>query len=432
MTDVSRIASAEAYARAKQVIPGGVNSPVRAFRAVGGQPIFIAKGAGSSIFDIDGNGYLDYVLSWGPLILGHAHPFVVEAIVTAATNGSSFGAPTIAETELAELIVEMVPGVEMVRLVSSGTEATMSALRLARAATSKPKIIKFAGCYHGHADQLLVRAGSGVVTLGLPDSPGVPFNATADVLVADYNDLASVQTHFDSYPGEIAGIIVEPVAGNMGVVMPEPGFLEGLREITRANDALLIFDEVLCGFRVGIGGAVVRYGIDPDLICFGKVIGGGMPLAAYAGKKAIMELIAPAGSVYQAGTLSGNPVAVAAGLATLRAIKEPGVFDAITASTVRLAQGLRDAAAAAGVSVQVHQEGTLGCLFFNDNRVTDYASALTSDTDRYKRWFNELIARGVYAAPSQFEAFFVSAAHTEADISRTIDGAYEAMRAVAS
>lgn len=422
----SRTKSQAAFARARQVIPGGVNSPVRAFRAVGGDPPFIARGAGSHIIDVDGNDYVDYVLSWGPLILGHAEPRVIAAISEAAAKGTSFGAPTELESDLAEEIISIVPGVDMVRFVSSGTEATMSALRLARAATGRAKIVKFAGCYHGHADFLLAKAGSGIATLGLPDSPGVTANATADVVIADYNDLSQVEQIFTEFPEEIAAIIVEPVAGNMGVVGPQPGFLEGLRSLSTKHGAILIFDEVLSGFRVALGGAIARFGIQPDLVTLGKVVGGGLPLAAYAGRKDLMELISPAGPVYQAGTLSGNPLAVTAGLETLRAIKEPGVFAQIEASAKQLIDGLAETASDAGIPLVTAHFGTMGGFFFTDRPVTNYAEATTADTARFARWFRALLDRGVYIAPSQFETLFLSRAHTQADLDHTLTAAAEA------
>lgn len=418
--------SAEAFTKAREVIPGGVNSPVRAFRAVGGSPLFIDRGQGSRIVDIDGNSYIDYVLSWGPLILGHAHPEVLEATTDALRKGTSFGAPTLAETELAHLIADSIPGVDEVRLVNSGTEATMSALRLARAATGRDKILKFSGCYHGHSDMLLVQAGSGVATLGLPDSPGVPRGATADTLVAPFNDLAAVEHLFAESGAEIAAIIVEPVAGNMGMIPPVPGFLEGLRRLATAHGAVLIFDEVMTGFRVSPTGAVGLYGITPDLVTFGKVVGGGFPLAAYAGKREIMEHVAPAGSMYQAGTLSGNPVATAAGIATLGVLRREGVWDAIAAKTSALIAGLRQAAADAGVAVQANSVGTMAGMFFIDHPVHSYEEATSSNAAMFGRFFGEMLERGVYFAPSQFESLFVSAAHADVDIEQTISAASEA------
>ncbi len=422
-----RTASEAAFASARNVIPGGVNSPVRAFRSVGGSPLFIDHGSGSRFWDVDGNDYLDYVLSWGPLILGHAHPEVVEATTAALRRGTSFGAPTEAETELAVLIVQAVPGVDMVRLVSSGTEATMSALRLARAATGRDKIVKFAGCYHGHADFLLVQAGSGVATLGLPDSPGVPAGATADTLTAPFNDLAAVEELFSLNSGQVAAIIVEPVAGNMGLVAPEPGYLEGLRAMATANGAILIFDEVMTGFRVAPGGAVERYGVTPDLVTFGKVVGGGFPLAAYAGKREIMEHVAPSGTMYQAGTLSGNPVATAAGIATLRILGRPGVWETAANSADRLVAGLVESAARSETPIQATVVGTMAGFFFNDAPVRNYEDAKRSDTARFSRFFNVLLERGVYFAPSQFESLFLSAVHSAKDIDLTLAAIDEAM-----
>ncbi len=415
---------------AKKVIPGGVNSPVRAFRVVGGEPPFIARGQGPYLWDADGTRYVDYVLSWGPLILGHAHPAVVEALAEAAARGTSYGAPTALETELAELVIEMVPGVEMVRFVNSGTEATMSALRLVRAYTGRHKIVKFEGGYHGHGDMLLVQAGSGVATLGLPDSPGVPPGATQDTLTAPFNDLAAVEALFARFPDEIAAVILEPVAGNMGVVPPVEGFLPGLRALTRAHGALLIFDEVMTGFRVALGGAQALYGVDPDLTTLGKVIGGGLPVGAYAGKRAIMETVAPAGPMYQAGTLSGNPLAMTAGLVTLRELRQPGVFEGIVAQTERLCAGIGQAAAEAGVPVYQTQAGTMFATFFTETPVTDYATAKTSDTAAFGRFFRAMLAAGVYLAPSQFEAGFTSTAHSEDVIEATLAAARGAFRRV--
>ena len=417
-------------AAAEKVIPGGVNSPVRAFRAVGGEPPFIARGNGPYLWDEDGNRYVDYVLSWGPLILGHAHPAVVEALCNAASRGTSYGAPTALETELAELVIEMVPSVEMVRFVNSGTEATMSALRLARAYTGRPKIIKFEGCYHGHGDMLLVQAGSGVATLGLPDSPGVPPGAAADTLTAPFNDLSAVEAIFHQFPEEIAAVILEPVAGNMGVVPPVTGFLEGLRSLTEAHGALLIFDEVMTGFRVALGGAQELYGIEPDLTTLGKVIGGGLPVGAYAGKREIMEMVAPAGPMYQAGTLSGNPLAMTAGLVTLRELRQPGVFQALVAQTERLCRGIGQAAAEAGVPVFQTQVGTMFCTYFTEGPVTDYSSAKRSDTAAFGRFFQAMLQAGIYLAPSQFEAGFTSTAHTSDAIEATGRAARSAFQAV--
>jgi glutamate-1-semialdehyde 2,1-aminomutase len=420
----------ELLAAAKNVIPGGVNSPVRAFRAVGGEPPFMARGEGAYLEDADGNRYIDYVLSWGPLILGHAHPAVVAALRDVAANGTSYGAPTALETELAELVIEMVPSVEMVRFVNSGTEATMSALRLARAYTGRHKIVKFEGCYHGHADLLLVQAGSGVATLGLPDSPGVPPGATVDTLTAPFNDLAAVEQLFARFPEEIAAVIVEPVAGNMGVVPPADGFLPGLRELTETHGALLVFDEVMTGFRVALGGAQEMYGVDPDLTTLGKVIGGGLPVGAYAGKRAVMETVAPAGPMYQAGTLSGNPLAMTAGLVTLKELRKGGVFDEIVAQTGRLCSGVGQAAKEAGVPVHQTQVGTMFCTYFTGQPVTDYAGAKTSDTEAFGRFFQAMLDAGVYLAPSQFEAGFTSTAHTSEVIDSTVEAAGRAFRSV--
>jgi glutamate-1-semialdehyde 2,1-aminomutase len=421
--------SIELFAQANRVIPGGVNSPARAFSAVGGQPLFIERGEGPYLHDADGNRYIDYVLSWGPLILGHAHPEVAEALKRAVDRGTSYGAPTALETELARLVIEAMPAVEMVRFVNSGTEATMSALRLARAATGREKIVKFVGCYHGHADFLLVQAGSGVATLGLPDSPGVPAGTAQDTITAPYNDLGAVRQAFRAYPGQIAAVIVEPVGGNMGVVPPKEGFLDGLREVTSQHDALLIFDEVMTGFRVAYGGAQAVYDIQPDLTTLGKVIGGGLPVGAYAGRREIMETVAPAGPMYQAGTLSGNPLAMTAGIETLKVLREPGVFHEIERKAAKLALGIAQAAQAAGVPIFQTRAGTMFSNFFTAQRVIDYDSAKRSDTALFGRYFQAMLERGVYVAPSQFEAGFMSLAHSEQDIARTVEAAREALQA---
>src|SRR5947209_2159857 len=368
------------FEEAQQLLPGGVNSPVRAFRGVGGEPIFIDSANGPYLFDVDGNRYLDYVQSWGPMILGHAHPSVVEAVIQASKRGFSFGAPTEAESELAKLVIASMPSIEMVRFVNSGTEATMSALRLARAFTGRHKIIKFSGCYHGHADMLLVQAGSGVATMGLPDSPGVPPEATGNTLIAPYNDIEAVETLFQTYPAEIAAVIVEPVAANMGLVLPQPGFLEHLRSITQACSSLLIFDEVMTGFRVAPGGMQERMRISPDLTCLGKIIGGGLPVGAYGGRREIMEQVAPLGAMYQAGTLSGNPLAMAAGIATLTEMRKPGQYEELERKSQMLGDGLEGVINETGMELQFARIGAMFCLYFTGKPVTDYASAKSSDT----------------------------------------------------
>jgi glutamate-1-semialdehyde 2,1-aminomutase len=419
--------SQQLFERAQQIIPGGVNSPVRAWRSVGGQPLFIARGAGARIWDADGNEFLDYVSSWGPLILGHAHPRVVRAIQDAATRGTSYGAPTELEIELAQRVTRAVPSVEMVRFVNSGTEATMSALRLARAFTQRELILKFDGGYHGHADFLLAKAGSGLATLSLPDSAGVPSGVAGTTLIAPYNDLDAVREIFKVHGDHIAAIIVEPVAGNMGVVPPRSGFLQGLRDITRAHNALLIFDEVITGFRVAYGGASSLYGVQADLTCFGKIIGGGLPVGAYGGRRDIMQMVAPLGPMYQAGTLSGNPLAMAAGIATLDALAESDAYAQLETRAAQLERGLNDAAARAEIPVTVNRVGSMLTAFFTAPRVADYAGAKTADTKRYAHYFHAMLARGIYLAPSQFEAAFVSLAHTEQDIAFTIECAAQAL-----
>ena len=419
---MTRETSERLFAEALELLPGGVSSPVRAFRAVGGSPLFIARGEGAFLVDVDGNRYVDYVLSWGPLILGHAHPRVVAALEEALRDGTSFGAPSPLELDLARLVRDAMPSVELVRFVSSGTEATMSALRVARAFTGRSRIVKFVGCYHGHADLLLVQAGSGVATLGLPDSPGVTAGAVGDTLTAPFNDLAAVEQLFAAHD-DIAAVIVEPVAGNMGLVLPQPGFLEGLREVTAANGALLVFDEVMTGFRVHLGGAQALYGVTPDLTTLGKVIGGGLPVGAYGGKREIMELVAPAGPVYQAGTLSGNPLAMTAGIETLRALGEPGVWDGLERAAARLGAGL----ASLGDGVQVARAGTMFGMFFSDVPVTSWDEAKEADTARFAAFHRALLERGVYLAPSQFEAGFVSTAHGDAEIDATLSAAREAL-----
>ena len=420
---MTRAVSERLFAEAQGLLPGGVSSPVRAFRGVGGTPVFVERGEGAYLVDVDGNRYVDYVLSWGPLILGHAHPRVTAALAEAVARGTSYGAPSPLELELASLVREAMPSLELVRFVNSGTEATMSALRVARAFTGRTKVVKLAGGYHGHADLLLVQAGSGVATLGLPDSPGVTPGAVADTLTAPYNDLGGVETLLAGH--EVAAVVVEPVAGNMGLVPPREGYLRRLRELTAAHGALLVFDEVMTGFRVHPGGAQALYGVTPDLTTLGKVIGGGLPVGAYGGRREIMELLAPAGPVYQAGTLSGNPLAMTAGIETIRALREPGVWEALERAGERLVSGL----AALGAPIQLPRVGSMWGLFFAERPVWSWEDAKTADTARFARFHAAMLDRGVYLAPSQFEACFLSTAHSDAEIELTVAAAREALGA---
>ncbi|HEY5593085.1 MAG TPA: glutamate-1-semialdehyde 2,1-aminomutase [Paludibacter sp.] len=421
--------SKTAFKKACEIIPGGVNSPVRAFKSVGGQPILISKGKGSKITDIDGNVYIDFISSWGPLILGHAYQPIVEAIQKAAELGTSYGAPTLQETEMAELIVSMVPSVEMVRMVSSGTEATMSAVRLARGFTGRSKILKFAGCYHGHGDSFLIKAGSGALTLGLPDSPGVPESIAKDTLIANYNDFASLEKLFAEFGQEIAAVIVEPVAANMGVVLPEKEFLEGLRNITEKHGALLIFDEVITGFRLSPGGAQEYYNVMPDITTLGKIIGGGLPVGAYGGKKAIMEQLAPVGPIYQAGTLSGNPLAMAAGIEMLNTLKNnPSIYTELERKASKLEKGLKENLQKTGTKAVINRVGSLMTLFFTDlEKIESFEDVMKSDQLKYAKYFSLALESGIYLAPSQFEAAFISNAHSDEDIEKTIEASYQAM-----
>jgi glutamate-1-semialdehyde 2,1-aminomutase len=421
--------SAKLFARAVKILPGGVDSPVRAFKSVGASPLFIKRASGARLEDVDGNSFIDYVMSWGPLIHGHAPRGLVKALASATRAGTSYGAPSPLEVELGERVRRLMPSLERVRFVSSGTEATMSAIRVARAATKRDKIIKFEGCYHGHADPFLVQAGSGALTLGVPTSPGVTKAAAADTLIASYNDLASVERVFTANRGQIAALIVEPIAGNMGVVPPAEGFLRALRTACDAHGALLVFDEVISGFRAAAGGAQGLSGVRPDLTCLGKIIGGGLPVGAYGGRGDLMDLVSPAGPVYQAGTLSGNPLAMTAGLWCLDRLK-PRLYRDLAALGTRLATGLADAARAAGVAVQINAFGSLLTPFFTDQPVRDYRSATSADTDRYATFFRGMLARGVYPPPSQFEAWFLSAAHTAKDVDNTIAAARDAMKDV--
>lgn len=420
--------SEEIFAAAQKLMPGGVNSPVRAFKSVGGQPIVFDRVQGAYAWDVDGNQYIDYVGSWGPAICGHAHPEVIAALQEALVKGTSFGAPCELENILAQMVINAVPSLEMVRFVNSGTEACMAVLRLMRAYTGRNKIVKFEGCYHGHADMFLVKAGSGVATLGLPDSPGVPKSTTADTLTAPFNDLEAVKQLFEQHPGEIAGVILEPVVGNAGFILPDGGFLEGLREITQDNDALLVFDEVMTGFRIAYGGAQEKFGIMPDLTTLGKVIGGGLPVGAYGGKRAIMEWVAPAGPMYQAGTLSGNPLAMTAGIKTLEIMNRPGAYETLDRLTRPLSEGLLTIAKETGhAAVGGSLSGMFG-LFFTDKIVRNYEDAKTCNLQKFSRFHRGMLEQGIYLAPSQFEAGFTSLAHTTADIDRTLDAARSVMK----
>lgn len=429
--------SAAAFEEAKKLMPGGVNSPVRSYRSVDCNPPFIARAEGSHIFDIDGNEYIDYVGSWGPMVVGHAHPQVVKALQDAATRGTSYGAPTLIESQLAKKVMEVYPSMEVIRMVNSGTEATMSALRLARGYTGRNKIVKFIGCYHGHSDSLLVKAGSGMATFGVPDSPGVTPGTAQDTITIPYNDFEAFKAVFAEQGAEIAAVIVEPVAGNMGLVLPKPGYLDLLRKVTTEHGALLIFDEVMCGFRASLGGAQAAYAVKPDLTCLGKIIGGGLPVAAYGGRRDIMEKVSPAGPVYQAGTLSGNPLAMTAGLETLKIITappEPGEPDysrVLTIRTKKLVLGVAQKAREAGVTLQVQQAGSMFGFFFSDKEVTDYETSAAADQEAFKVWFKAMLEQGIYLAPSQFETLFMSGAHTDEEIDRTIEAAGVALKKVA-
>ena len=416
------------FQRAAKVLPGGVNSPVRAFKSVGGEPIFFERAEGAYLFDADGNKYIDYVGSWGPMIVGFSHPQVIDAIRETAQKAVSFGASTELEIDLAEKVIDMVPSIEMVRMVNSGTEATMSAIRLARGYTGRHKIIKFSGCYHGHADSFLIQAGSGATTLGVPNSPGVTPGSAADTLIAQFNNMTSVQRLIDENPAEIAAIIVEPIAGNMGLVLPKDNFLQQLRDVCTKSGIVLIFDEVMTGFRVARGGVQERYGVTPDMTTLGKIIGGGLPVGAYGGKKEIMEMVAPVGPVYQAGTLSGNPLAMRAGLETLKLIDQPGFYESLESKSAKLANGVRQNMEKLGVDFYQSRCGSMGCLFFYPEPVHDYETAVKSDTAAYGKYFNSLLQNGVYFAPAQFEAFFVSAAHSDDDIAKTIEANFIALQ----
>ncbi|SMB94205.1 glutamate-1-semialdehyde 2,1-aminomutase [Desulfonispora thiosulfatigenes DSM 11270] len=422
--------SQKLFAEAKEYIPGGVNSPVRAFTSVDTSPVFIDHGLGSKFFDVDGNEYIDYVLSWGPLILGHCHPSVVKSLEACILKGTGFGTPTEIETEVAKKIVNAIPSIEMVRMVNSGTEATMSALRLARAYTNRDKIVKFEGCYHGHSDPLLIKAGSGALTHGVPSSPGVPASIAGNTINATYNDLEGIKKIFKEIGEEVAAVIIEPVAGNMGTVLPEPGFLEGIREVTKEYGALLIFDEVMTGYRVAFGGAQCLYNIKPDITCLGKIIGGGLPVGAYGGSKEIMSKISPSGSVYQAGTLSGNPLAMSAGLAILNELEKEGVYEKLNTLTTSLTDGLKNAANKVGVPVTINKVGAMFTLFFTDEKVNNFTTATSSNLEKFNVFFKHMLSNGIYFAPSQFESAFLSTAHTQENINYTIQISEEAFNKV--
>jgi glutamate-1-semialdehyde 2,1-aminomutase len=418
------------YEKACELIPGGVNSPVRAFRAVGGNPIFIERAKGSKIYDVDGNVYIDYVLSWGPLILGHSHPKVVSALKKAVEKGTSYGAPTRLEIELAGLVLKAYPSMDKVRMVNSGTEAAMSAIRLARGFSGRDKIVKFEGCYHGHADGLLVKAGSGAATFGVPDSPGVPKSCAKNTITLPFNDLKALRAVIKNEWKSIACVIIEPVVGNMGCVLPKPGYLESLRKLTKDYGIILIFDEVMTGFRVAYGGAQAHYGIAPDMTCLGKVIGGGLPVGAYGGKNEIMSIVSPEGPVYQAGTLSGNPIAMTAGIETLKIISKDGIYNELENIALLLEKGLVDAARTAGVKTRFYRAGTMFCTYFTDSDVFDYKTAKSADTAKFSKFFAGMLNRGINIAPSQFEAGFISLAHTEKDVEKTVKAAYESFKEV--
>lgn len=427
---MERQKSYQLYKIACELIPGGVNSPVRAFRAVGGNPVFVKEARGSKIYDVDGNVYIDYVLSWGPLILGHAHPKVVAALKKAAEKGTSYGAPTALEIELAQLVLRAYPSMDKVRMVNSGTEATMSAIRVARGFTRRDKIIKFEGCYHGHADGLLVKAGSGATTFGVPDSPGVPKSYAKNTITLPFNDTASLKRTITSEWKSIACVIIEPVVGNIGCVLPKPGFLETLRTLTERYNIVLIFDEVMTGFRVSYGGAQSYYGIKPDMTCLGKVIGGGLPVGAYGGRKEIMSMVSPEGPVYQAGTLSGNPLAMTAGITTLKVLTKKGTYETLEKRASQLEKGLFEASRKAGSKTRFYRAGSMFCSYFTDTDVVDYKTAKRADAEKFSRFFAAMLSRGIYMAPSQFEAGFLSLAHTENDIEQTVRAAYESLKEI--